>query len=200
MRITAEGLVVALAAAVYLVGFNISRIEYVVVAGLVCAALHKRPLCAVGLGILGIACLAWAFPTQADARLELWFVSLMAWLDKPLLGWGIGSFDWAFAYHRNDYGAIWGKTILTTPNVLAGAAHNAAVQTLVELGLIGCFAAAAVAVLVLRNARDANAKVALLVALICMMIGLPEHNPFTAALIAVAGGVACGTAGPVDET
>lgn len=189
MRVTAEGLVVAVAALGYLVCFNDSKIEYVVLAALFCAALRTYPVRAVGVGILTVAAFTIFAPTSADARLELWYGSLMAWIDRPLLGWGLGSFDWGFGAHRDDWGALAGKTILTTPNVLAGAAHNVVMHTLTELGAVGLLAVGAVAVMVFRRARDANATVALAVALVCMMIGLPEHNPFTAALIAVAAGV-----------
>lgn len=85
-------------------------------------------------------------------------------------------------------------SILNIPNVLAGAAHNAVVQVMAELGLVGLAAAAAVLVMVLRHATDQNAKVALVCALAAMMVGFPEQNPFTAALIAVAAGIAANTA------
>jgi O-antigen ligase len=190
MRVTAEGLVVALAAAGYLVLFNESKVELVA-----CAALGLWALYAKGAGrgflaaLVLVASLAiWAlFPLQANARLELWFNGLAAWADHPILGWGLGSFEWGYGAHRGDW---MGHTILTTPNVLAGAAHNAIVQTLAELGLVGLACAAAVVFLVLRHAQDQNAKVALVLALGCMMVGFPEQNPFTAALMAVAAGMA----------
>ena len=59
-----------------------------------------------------------------------------------------------------------------------------------DWGLWGFFAAAVVVFMVLRHARDDNALVALVIALAAMMVGFPDHNPFTAALIAVAAGIA----------
>ena len=191
MRVTPEGLVVALAAVGYLLFFNDSKVELVACAALVLWAAWSRlrlPTLAAGIG--GILVFWRLFPVQANARLELWYGGLAAWLDKPIFGWGLGSFEWGFGYHRNDWGYLAGSTILTTPNVLAGAAHNVVVQTLVELGLIGLACASAVVFLVLRHAKDANAMVALVIALAAMTIGFPEHNPFTAALIAVAAGIA----------
>ena len=197
MRVTPEGLVVALAAAGYLVLFNESKVELVAVVALACWALQAKGTRPGFLaGVVLVASLAlWAlFPVQANARLELWYGGLAAWMDRPILGWGFGSFEWGFGRHRADFAEVFGPTILSTPNVLAGAAHNAIVQTLVELGLIGFSAAAVVAWMVLRHATDQNAKAALVVALAAMMIGFPDHNPFTAALIAVAAGIATNTA------
>ena len=193
MRVTPEGLVVALAAIGYLVLFNESKVELVAAAALaLCAAWQRPGLRFPAVGAVGVGALAfWAlFPIQANARLELWFNGLAAWLDKPLLGWGLGSFDWAYGYHRFDFSQVSQATILNVPNVLAGAARNAVVQVLAELGLVGLAGAAAVVFLVLRHAKDANATVALVCALAAMMVGFPEQNPFTAALIVVAAGIA----------
>src|SRR3990167_749713 len=193
MRVTPEGLVVALAAISYLLLFNDSRVELVAGAGLAPCLPGERPglrLPAVAAGIGGVLVFWRVFQTQANARLELWYGGLAAWLDKPVFGWGLGSFEWGYGYHRNDFGEAFGMTIMTVPNVLAGAAHNVVVQTLTELGLIGLLAAVVVVFMVLRHARDDNAMVALVIALAAMMVGFPDHNPFTAALIAVAAGMA----------
>ena len=192
MRVTPEGLVVAAAAIGYLVLFNESKVELVAVAALAAWAAWQRPglrFPAVGAIAAGAVAVWAVLPAQANARLELWFNGLAAWLDKPLLGWGLGSFEWGYGYHRFDFSQVSQATILNVPNVLAGAAHNAVVQTLVELGLIGFSAALVVIWMVFRLAGDANAKVALAMALAAMMVGFPDHNPFTAALIAVAAGI-----------
>ena len=192
MRVTAEGLVVAAAAIGYLVLFNESKVELVAVAALAAWAAWQRPglrFPAVGAIAAGAVAVWAVLPAQANARLELWFNGLAAWLDKPLLGWGLGSFEWGYGYHRFDFSQVSQATILNVPNVLAGAAHNAVVQTLVELGLIGFSAALVVIWMVFRLAGDANAKVALVMALAAMMVGFPDHNPFTAALIVVAAGI-----------
>ena len=191
MRVTPEGLVVAAAAIGYLVLFNESKVEYVAAAAFaLCLAWPRFRLPAMAAGILGILVFWRVFPLQAGARFELWYGGLAAWLDKPALGWGLGSFEWGYGYHRHDFGEVFGGTILSTPNVLAGSAHNVVVQTLAELGLFGLACAAAVVFMVLRYAKDQNAKAALVIALGCMMVSFPEQNPFTAALIAVAAGVA----------
>ena len=137
MRVTPEGLVVALAAAGYLVLFNESKVELVAVAALAAWALYghgAKLWLLAGTVLVGAAAFYAVFPLQSGARLELWYGGLAAWLDKPLLGWGLGSFDWAYGAHRSDFAEVFGSTILSTPNVLAGAAHNAIVQSLVELG------------------------------------------------------------------
>jgi O-antigen ligase len=204
MRVTAEGLVVAAAAIGYLVLFNASKVEYVAAAALALASFGlsrpahsqsrirraRRGLLALAAGVVGILVFWRVFPLQAGARFELWYGGIAAWLDKPALGWGLGSFEWGYGYHRHDFGEVFGGTILSTPNVLAGSAHNVLVQTLAELGLFGLACASAVVFMVLRYAKDQNAKAALVIALGCMMVSFPEQNPFTAALIAVAAGIA----------
>ncbi len=194
MRVTPEGLVVALAAIGYLVLFNDSKAEYVAAAALACwVAWQWRRLRfpALAAGVVGILVFWRAFPLQANARIELWYNGLMAWADRPLLGWGLGSFDWGVGYHRTDYAhLVGGATILNTPTVIPGSAHNVIVQTLAELGLVGLAGTAAVVFLVLRHAKDQNAKIALIAGLACMMVSFPEQNPFTAALVAVGAGIA----------
>lgn len=131
------------------------------------------------------------FPLQAEARIELWTNALFAWWEKPIFGWGLGSFDWAYNAHRTDYLGLFPsmRTILPWPTVLAGAAHNAIMNVLVELGLIGALLVAVVAAAVLRRARGMYRAVIVL-GIGTMMVGFPEQNPNTAILMAVAAGLA----------
>lgn len=116
---------------------------------------------------------------------------MSAWLARPLFGWGIGSFDWAYNYHRTDYAALFPsmRTILSQPMVLAGSAHNVVVQTLAELGLVGLCLMGAVLAAVLKRARG-MCRAALILGLGTMLVGFPEQNPNTAVLLVIAAGIA----------
>jgi O-antigen ligase/tetratricopeptide (TPR) repeat protein len=60
-------------------------------------------------------------------RAETWLTALGLWLERPLNGWGPGSFAATFSY---------GETFPVYPDP-GGHAHNVAVQALLEGGLLG---------------------------------------------------------------
>ena len=72
----------------------------------------------------------------SDGRLDLWRASLAAWREAPLLGHGLGSFPRALAAQVTTETA----PLLSVQN----AAHNLALQWLVQTGLLGTIGGGAV--------------------------------------------------------
>jgi O-antigen ligase len=108
--------------------------------------LRPRPAVVVGTGALAIGLLAALAFTGALAsissrllntytlaiRAETWSSGLATWLDRPLLGWGPGSFAAVFRFQED-------VPFFPDPG---GHAHNLVVQVLLEAGLIGLAALA----------------------------------------------------------
>jgi hypothetical protein len=120
------------------------------------------------------------------ARIELWHNAVMAWLDRPFLGHGIGSFEQAFAPHRGDHAWFLDRTILDVPWYAAGAAHNAILQILIETGLIGLILCG----VFLWTVGRCGISAVLIAALTMCLIEFPEQNPASAIFISCALGLA----------
>ena len=123
--------------------------------------------------------------SSITARLELWWNSFMAFLDKPVFGHGLGAFEQAYGPHRADHQWFMDSSILSSPYVAAGMSHNLPLQTLIEIGLIGF----GLAVWFLFAVCKKGISIPILVALTICMIEFPEQNPATAMMIAVALGL-----------
>lgn len=116
------------------------------------------------------------------SRVELWLNSFYAWLDRPLLGHGLGAFEQAYAPHRSDHLWLIDSTILALPWNAAGQAHNVILQSLIEIGLVGTILAGVFLWTVLRMGISS----ALVATGVLCMIGFPEQNPASAIMIACA--------------
>lgn len=134
-----------------------------------------------------------------SARVELTFNTLCMWLDNPILGWGIGSFNYVYPRYMQRHLEFfpWADTTLRPMTVFAGAAHNEWVQLLAEFGLIGAGIVGAGLWLAFKNLRsrklrweDMGALGSLLSASALMCVGFPLHNPHTALLITLALSIA----------
>ena len=79
---------------------------------------------------------------DSAGRPILWEASLLAWREAPLFGHGLGSFADALVPHITAQNA----SVL----VLQGAAHNLALQWMVQTGLVGTALAAVAMGLVMR--------------------------------------------------
>lgn len=128
------------------------------------------------------------------ARFELTYNTGAMWLTKPILGHGMGSFNYLYPIFQERHLHIWPEldTTLRPMTVFAGAAHDEYIQALSELGLIGFLLAGAVVAGVVWNLSrrriewtDLAAGCSLIMAGTVMMIGFPLHNPYTALLIAL---------------
>jgi O-antigen ligase/tetratricopeptide (TPR) repeat protein len=93
-------------------------------------------------------------------RGETWSSSLAGWLERPLFGWGPGSFAAVFRF----------REVLPVFPEPGGHAHNVVVQVLLEAGVVGL--------------------VALLVAILALAVGIrrnPRRSPYALMGLAVLG-------------
>ena len=148
------------------------------------------------LAIGGIA--AWLSKnvwSSVIARAEFWFNSGVMWLDKPVFGWGAGSFDWAYPLFQERHVAVWPSldTKLHPITYYAGAAHNEVLQILAQYGLVGLLIAGAGLFCLFSRKADPRAIWTLFIGAALSMTGFPLHNPATGLVLAVSAGVlACG--------
>lgn len=195
------------AAAVRLLWFNPSRIEFLVgpllvLSGIAIIGARRRGI-RTGLAALSVAGSAAALAAVALgsrvsdsvlARLELYANVLAMWLERPIAGFGIGAFGHEYqrfqARHFDSLGSS--DTILGRIEVSAGAAHNDYLQLLAESGLVGAALAGVLLVLVLRAFAQRSARsplewaalAGLLVILAEAVVEFPLQNPPTAAIAA----------------
>lgn len=118
------GIGVAMVAAEVLFGFPMTRRAF---------SARGRLVAAAGLGAAAVLGGAYLIVTRFDAialaldsRLRLWVQALSMFNDDPLTGSGPMTFAWARLQHVPDY----------VDRVAAGAAHNVAIQTLADGGLL----------------------------------------------------------------
>ena len=114
------------------------------------------------------------------ARCEIWWNSLLGWLDNPVFGHGLGAFEQAYAPHRADHQWFLDSTILWSPYAAAGMAHNVILQILIETGLIGLL----LATLFLCEICRKGMTIPILICLSLAMIEFPEQNPASAVVLA----------------
>lgn len=186
----------SVAAMAYLVFFNASNIEFLVLigwgAGLFCFLTNARrwEACAlIGLGLLAVFLLV--HPAHFLARYELWLNTLAMWWDAPFLGVGLGGFDAAYHRYREFHVSIIGNyTLLGSVSEYAGAAHNEALQVLAELGLVGLVLCVGWFVCSIKIDRARPETWCLLGLAVMCMIGFPLQNPATCILAATCLGLA----------
>lgn len=81
------------------------------------------------------------------SRVEIWRDGLALWSQRPIAGWGLGTFGWALPPTR------------TTPgDAVAMHAHNEYLEVLAETGLVGAALALAFLLLLLVGGRQAIAE------------------------------------------
>jgi len=129
--------------------------------------IHRRPVIPAWIpyGVVGVIA-AWASLTFADqlgrlavspaledlttGRSLLWNAAWEKFLDRPLFGWGAGSFSIDLGQYLPGVGLYRAEdlSVLTT----AGGAHNALLNVLAERGLLAAVAAGLVALFLLNLA------------------------------------------------
>jgi O-antigen ligase len=135
-------------------------------------------------------------------RGEIWLNTAHMIGDKPLFGWGLGSYDWA--YPRTAHLGVIEGTFLGEPTDFIGAAHNDFLQLHAELGMVGVFLAAVLVWFATRPDRQGIARqvapyslerlaglATLAVAAVLALVGFPVQNPSSAIVIAIGAGLAC---------
>ena len=196
------GCIPLVAVIAYLFGFNGARAEYLVV-GVVLAVgllLIRQRAAALIVALSGLAfLLLWpqVFGKSLLARLELGNATAAMWWDAPFWGQGLGAFG--FEYPRFADAWRWAmpeRNSFISSNEFAGAAHNETLQLMAELGLVGLALAGLFLFLCLRHAKPSPALWCLGILGVLSLVGFPLQTPATAALGAVALGVACG---PIEK-
>lgn len=199
-----------LAVLIYLFFFNVSKIEFLVIAGMSFAAIviwgwqRNRLLAVAGaLAVIGAVAAAVVYYWGADhgfrgsiyPRLALIINTLLMWWDKPLIGQGAGSFNFLYSLYQERHLA-WvdiGTEMFTQKQTIAGAAHNEYAQLLATFGLIGTALVGTFAWFLLRGLRGRTMTpyawcglAATGVWMINALVEFPLQNPATA-LLAVIG-------------
>ena len=208
------GLVLITATLAALVFYNASRIEFLVVPGTMWAALIvwlmsrgqlKMALCITsGIALVSVICLIvlndriLQFEPIAE-RAEIYVNATLLWLDYPIIGTGIGGFDYLYPEYQQRHlyylPEIRGLT-LESPFFFADAAHNEPLQILVETGVVGLLLVLWFIFELVRNTIHTTEKTPLIFACgiavasfgIIALVNFPLRNPGTLALGAMAIG------------
>jgi len=199
----------ASAAASYLAIWNLSNARWMGIAGLGALLmgalwLHGYRRFAAWLTIGGMAVAALLFPwwpvSSILQRLELSYNTTLMWLDRPLLGAGLGGFNYLYPFYQESHPAwIDGRSIHKLW-LYAGATHNEFVQALAMFGIAGvALIAFAFGLIVNGYQDDALGRGGLAALAICLgmaTVGFPFQNPSTAVVAIVA---LAAVAGPLDR-
>lgn len=128
----------AVVAVWYLLFMNGSRLEFPAFGGWVvwwCLSDIKRRwwgLCVAAIGLLAAGYAVYSVsPFSWLYRADMWRGALMMFLDAPLLGHGVGSFEVLFPLYAPD------AAILTRDVFTPGATHSDWLQLLAEFGIVG---------------------------------------------------------------
>jgi hypothetical protein len=115
------------------------------------------------------------------------------WLDSPVWGHGLGSFNVLYPLYQERHIALLpqlGSVFGPDMSYIAGAAHNEYVQILSDYGLIGAVIAGGLvwSLIRRRDSLDRIALASLFVAAVVSLVEFPLQNPATAALAALCAG------------
>lgn len=110
----------------------------------------------VGYGIISLAIAVVTFWERFSGRVQLWWTSIVAYFDSPLLGHGIGSFDSVY-FNTNlrimSADESFRQTFGPWSSLVADA-HNIILHWAVELGIFGVAASVAVLALLILRLRE----------------------------------------------
>lgn len=126
------------------------------------------------------------------SRFELWFNSLSLWLEAPVWGLGLGSYNHEYSRIAQNHLAIMDRVQFQNVFLYPGSAHNDALSTLVELGLVGFLLAGGfcLAVLRIKSQEMEWTRWPLAAAAGICMVAFPLLVPSTAVLVAALIGLA----------
>ncbi len=129
-------------------------------------------------------------------RAEIWINTTAAWWDAPLLGHGLGSYNFIYDKFRETH-VDWmpGYDTQFHPiTTIVGWSHNEPLQLLAEGGIVALALAGFFVWTVLRNSSgERSCRWTLLVAGTLTLISSPLQNPETALVVAVALGLVAGS-------
>lgn len=217
-----QGSVVALILVMYayMILFNESKIEYLVAAGLSCAALvawgwKRSHWGAIGGAVAVVAVTLAAVAHFWDAshgfresiypRLSLLVNSLLMWLDKPFFGQGVNSFNYMYSFFQERH-LEWlnvASDMFYDKKTIAGATHNEYIETLATFGLAGMALLVVFARFLLAGLKGRAMTpyawcgvAATGVWMLNALVEFPLQNPGTALLAAIGLGFAANGGGP----
>lgn len=129
--------------------------------------------------------------TSVFYRLELAFNTGIMWLDSPLWGQGLGSFNYLYPFYQERHLAWLSESQLYEPSYVAGAAHNELLELVTVLGLIGFIPVWAFVKSLPRKwtLEQMGAGLALYHAVVLSFVGFPFQVPATGLLIALSLGL-----------
>jgi O-antigen ligase len=116
-----------------------------------------------------------------ETRLRIFVVSIPLILKSPLVGHGLGSFQYVYPPAHGEYFGLHPDSVLGTTVRRTDVAHNDYLQLVVETGLVGAMLLAAAVATVLRRIRGAfrrmqwNSEKMLFTALLCPLAGIAVH-------------------------
>lgn len=179
--------------------FNTSDAKWAGLAGLGAVSIlalyaHKRFIIATVMSAAGLTGLFFALKgsrlTSVLERFELSSNTFWMWLDNPILGVGIGSFNHQYPFYQEAHVRFLGTKVVRSIHNYAGAAHNDYLQMLAVFGLVGAAILAGLAFLVWRSRhRDVAADFGLGTLAIfagLALVGFPAQNPATIILAVAA--------------
>ena len=137
------------------------------------------------LGAVNVALFHHSIQVSLLERAELWWNSLMLWIDHPVFGVGFGGYDASYPPYQEAHAWFRDATILRSANVYAGSAHNEYLQVLTELGLVGF----GLACWVLWDLLKGRGREVLLVIGALAAVGPTLHYPTGALLFALCAGL-----------
>lgn len=152
----------------------------------------------IGTGALVVALAAGVFSADmlksTAARVEIAVNTVYMWLDSPVWGHGLGSFNILYPLYQERHFALvpqLGSVFGADMSYIAGAAHNEYVQILADYGLIGAIIAGGLgwSLIRWRDRLDSAALVSLFIIAVVSLVEFPLQNPATAALAAFSAGV-----------
>jgi hypothetical protein len=191
------GLIPLAAAAFYLSWVNNSYTELpVLFVLLVVIAVRWRWWAGVLLAAPAVVWIGW-FPdalgpdlfSSLTSRAEVTINSVHLWLESPIWGHGLGSFNYDYARFQESHLGLLSGTALFPVTVYVGAAHNEVLQCLVELGLVGVglFGLFALGLIRLPDTPvQWAASASLLIGATLSLFAFPLQNPATAFVLITA--------------
>lgn len=196
-------LAAVISAGAYLLFWNVSNVQHLAflvwLAVLACMLYRGRSwrlLGAVGLFLAVAALLGWVLgmgseiATSLLRRAEIWINTGAMIMQHPIVGVGLGSFDYALP--RAEHVALLGETFLNNPTDYMGAAHNEYLQLWAELGAVGFALAGWLVWLATRQRWDLTRHAGagcLITAAAISLVGFPLQNPASGLVVAIGAGL-----------
>lgn len=143
-------------------------------------------------GLVGLAMLPWEDQREGiikslTERGEIWYNTVMMWLDAPIVGLGLGSYNYSYHSYQSAHQNVIEGTFLDSPTLFIGQAHQEYLQILAELGVIGLIP---IIIMAFYVKWFSVPGLALFIGCSLALVGFPAQNPASGLAIMVALGMA----------